>query len=296
MPETIISQFQRAFNSPIEIYRQVATPTERDNIPSGVRWPGMLVYVVSDGVTYSLSGGGVDNGSWELLGGLQDAPSDGQTYGRKDGNWELIPDGGVDWGDIGGVLSTQTDLQSALDSKLSDAPSDGDIYGRKDGDWEIIDINSTIIDSFYDTKTASTTETLKDYNTFDVPQNTFSLGDKIIFDGYGSFSSMGVDTVRLGINNVLGSANYIQKNSITNGYFRYKCEYIISSNTTAIAFLSVEITDSSSFESEFYSDFISNLSIRNNTVGLSQIKMVFGNHHSGGTVTYNGATMTILKK
>lgn len=90
MPETIISQFQRAFNSPIEIYRQVATPTERDNIPSGVRWPGMLVYVVSDGVTYSLSGGGVDNGSWELLGGLQDAPSDGQTYGRKDGVWSII--------------------------------------------------------------------------------------------------------------------------------------------------------------------------------------------------------------
>lgn len=136
MPETIISQFQRAFNSPIEIYRQVATPTERDNIPSGVRWTGMLVYVVSDGVTYSLSGGGIDNGSWQELGGLQDAPSDGQTYGRKDGNWELIPDGGVDWGDIGGTLANQTDLQSALDSKLSDAPSDGSLYGRKDGIWE----------------------------------------------------------------------------------------------------------------------------------------------------------------
>lgn len=119
MPETIISQFQRAFNSPIEIYRQVATPTERDNIPSGVRWTGMLVYVVSDGVTYSLSGGGIDNGSWQELGGLQDAPSDGQTYGRKDGDWELIPNGGVDWGDIGGTLANQSDLQNELNNKAN---------------------------------------------------------------------------------------------------------------------------------------------------------------------------------
>lgn len=271
MPDDILSQFRRTYNGPIQVYRQVATPTERDNIPSGVRWEGMIVHVISEDASFILIGG-VGNGDWQLLGGIQDAPIDGEIYGRKDGSWELVPSG------------------------LPDAPSDGDTYGRKDGDWEIIDINSTILDSFYDTKTASTTETLKDYNTFDVPQNTFSLGDKIIFDGYGSFSSMGVDTVRLGINNVLGSANYIQKNSITDGYFRYKCEYIISSNTTAIAFLSVEITDSSSFESEFYSDFQSNFPIRNNTVGLSQIKMVFGNHHTGGTVTYNGATMTILKK
>lgn len=42
-----------------------------------------------------------------------DAPSDGTTYGRKDGVWEALSGGG-----------------------LSDAPSDGKYYGRRDGAWE----------------------------------------------------------------------------------------------------------------------------------------------------------------
>lgn len=44
------------------------------------------------------------------------------------------------WGDIGGTLSDQADLQAALDLKLEDAPSDGETYGRKDGAWEVITI------------------------------------------------------------------------------------------------------------------------------------------------------------
>jgi hypothetical protein len=48
---------------------------------------------------------------------LTDAPSDGTTYGRKDGAWYGVTSGGGTWGSITGTLSSQTDLQSALDAK-----------------------------------------------------------------------------------------------------------------------------------------------------------------------------------
>jgi hypothetical protein len=47
---------------------------------------------------------------------LTDAPSDGTTYGRKDGDWEAVVSS-VSWGDVTGTLSSQTDLQDALDLK-----------------------------------------------------------------------------------------------------------------------------------------------------------------------------------
>lgn len=92
MPQQIISQFQRLYNSPIEINRQVANITARDAISTSVRWEGMIVYVVSEGISYSLVGG-VDNGSWAELMGISEAPEDGSYYVRKDGNWELLPGG-----------------------------------------------------------------------------------------------------------------------------------------------------------------------------------------------------------
>ena len=49
---------------------------------------------------------------------LTDAPSDGSTYGRLNGAWSVVGGGGVAWGAITGTLSSQTDLQSALDAKL----------------------------------------------------------------------------------------------------------------------------------------------------------------------------------
>jgi hypothetical protein len=50
---------------------------------------------------------------------LTDAPSDGSTYGRLNGAWAVVGGGGsVSWGAITGTLSSQTDLQSALDDKL----------------------------------------------------------------------------------------------------------------------------------------------------------------------------------
>lgn len=51
---------------------------------------------------------------------VNDASSDDKTYGRKNGTWVEVTGGGggsTDWGDIGGTLSNQTDLQTALDAK-----------------------------------------------------------------------------------------------------------------------------------------------------------------------------------
>ena len=50
---------------------------------------------------------------------LSDAPSDGSTYGRKDGAWEVVSGGGggASWGSITGTLGDQTDLASALGAK-----------------------------------------------------------------------------------------------------------------------------------------------------------------------------------
>jgi hypothetical protein len=53
----------------------------------------------------------------------------------------LAPNASVAWGDITGTLSSQTDLQTALDGKLSDAPSDGYYYMRKDAAWEQVIIS-----------------------------------------------------------------------------------------------------------------------------------------------------------
>ena len=82
-----------------------------------------------------------------------DAPSDGVTYGRKDGSWSPVSGGGgggdAVWGLIQGTLSNQTDLQTALNAKantsslgtmatVNDASSDNHVYGRKNGGWESI--------------------------------------------------------------------------------------------------------------------------------------------------------------
>ena len=50
-----------------------------------------------------------------------------KTYGRKNGNWaEVISN--VNWGEITGTLSYQTDLQSALDGKASSSHNHDDRY------------------------------------------------------------------------------------------------------------------------------------------------------------------------
>lgn len=63
-------------------------------------------------------------------------------YLKDDGTWGT-PGGGpgaVNWGDIGGTLTDQTDLQTALDDKL-DLPTgtpDGTKYLRDDNTWQPI--------------------------------------------------------------------------------------------------------------------------------------------------------------
>lgn len=135
MPDVIISQFSRAFNAPIELFRQVADITTRDAINSNIRWEGMLVYVVSAGVTFELKGG-IDNTDWTEVGAFEDAPEDGSAYGRKDGAWTPINENFS--GKAG--LSTQFLTDSSADGvrtnfvilsytiQISDMNENGDIF------------------------------------------------------------------------------------------------------------------------------------------------------------------------
>lgn len=69
---------------------------------------------------------------------LKDAPSDGLIYGRQDAEWVEVPGGGdVDWGDIGGTLTDQTDLATALSGKEPTITA-GTIadYWRGDKTWQ----------------------------------------------------------------------------------------------------------------------------------------------------------------
>lgn len=92
-----------------------------------------------------------------------EAPEDGQLYGRKDANWEVVTTPTVEWGDIAGTLSDQTDLATALSGKepsitagtptqywrgdktwqtlpsagIGEAPNDGQAYVRKSLGWSV---------------------------------------------------------------------------------------------------------------------------------------------------------------
>lgn len=51
---------------------------------------------------------------------VAEAPKDGKQYARKDSSWsEVQAGGGGTWGSITGAISSQTDLQIALDSKVT---------------------------------------------------------------------------------------------------------------------------------------------------------------------------------
>lgn len=69
MPDSLGYQFDRVYAQPIETYRQVSTIAERDAIPSGKRWEGMLCYVTSEGKDYQLIGG-VANSDWSYNAGV----------------------------------------------------------------------------------------------------------------------------------------------------------------------------------------------------------------------------------
>lgn len=154
MPQEIISQFDRKISFPLETFRQTSTINERDAIPSGIRWEGMLVYDLQTGTTYQLQGG-IANSNWEDLAPVLDTViidnlTSNQTNAALSANQGRILNeskltsvvGGTNitidatdplnpvinssggggasiWGSITGTLSNQLDLQAALDSKLS---------------------------------------------------------------------------------------------------------------------------------------------------------------------------------
>jgi len=76
--------------------------TQRTNL----NFVGLGVIVTDDS--------GTDSTIVSIYGGIEDAPIDGSTYGRKDGNWIEVSISGIG---------------------IEEAPIDGLVYGRKDGDW-----------------------------------------------------------------------------------------------------------------------------------------------------------------
>ena len=67
MAQTIITQFARNYNLPLEVTRSVADGTARDAISAGIRWIGMIVYVQSENQAYRLSAG-ITNSDWIITG------------------------------------------------------------------------------------------------------------------------------------------------------------------------------------------------------------------------------------
>lgn len=84
---------------------------------------------------------------------VNDAPSDGEEYVRKNGSW-AVSSGitGVDWGDIGGTLADQTDLNTALSGKQSaltfdNAPTSGSSNPvTSDGIYDALDLKANTAD------------------------------------------------------------------------------------------------------------------------------------------------------
>lgn len=75
---------------------------------------------------------------------VNDAPSNGNEYVRKNGVWTVSSGGGgtsaTEWGDITGTLSDQTDLNNALDAK---ADAD-DVYTKSETDDLLSDKLSSV--------------------------------------------------------------------------------------------------------------------------------------------------------
>lgn len=132
------SNFDVQTNLPLDSRLKVADTTARDALDSGVRYEGMLVYVVADGTNYQLVGG-IANANWAELSGsgggsgagqfLSDVSGDDANF-LVDSNWVIYNDGtgaGTDSGikPIDGTGGTNSGL-GFYDGRLeNDNPSSG---------------------------------------------------------------------------------------------------------------------------------------------------------------------------
>ena len=92
MPVPVTSQFRRKMAMPLDYWDQVLSLDDRNTIPSGERWEGMLVYVVQEGETFRLTGG-TSNSQWAVFG----EGSGGDTGGLQKSVLEVTGDESVNW-------------------------------------------------------------------------------------------------------------------------------------------------------------------------------------------------------
>lgn len=78
----------------------------------GPQWRG---WVTDEGKWYRFTGSAWADDT--AAGAVPEAPIDGTSYVRNNGAWAALA--AIVWGDIGGALADQTDLQTALDAKLA---------------------------------------------------------------------------------------------------------------------------------------------------------------------------------
>lgn len=86
----------------------------------------------NDGVPYARA-----NNGWTSISQFPEAPSDGSTYGRKDGAWETVTSGISDAPSDGSTYGRKDGAWESITSGISDAPSDGNTYARKDAGWVV---------------------------------------------------------------------------------------------------------------------------------------------------------------
>lgn len=112
----------------------VYTKTETDALLSA-KADASAVYTKSE--TDTLLSAKANTADLGTMAAVDDAPSDGKQYARKDGAWSEVeaPSGGGAWGEITGTLSDQTDLQTVLDSKadIIISSAEGNIVSIEDG-------------------------------------------------------------------------------------------------------------------------------------------------------------------
>jgi hypothetical protein len=234
-------------------------PGSTDNSDSGFKrgsvWiNGADIYVCTNSTPGETQWTSVSGG-----GGISDAPSDGDTYGRKDGAWEQVTSG------------------------ISDAPSDGTLYARQDGDWEEaaspddIPLTPTFV---YD-GTANTTE----FIVGDIPSSwqdgngdltQLSIGNSVTSIGSSAFYSCTGFTGNLVIPNSV--------TSIGGGAFAF------CSGFTGNLVIPNSVTSIGGSAFGFCSGFTGNLVIPNSVTSIGGGAFAFCSGFTGNLVIPNSVT------